>query len=419
MINFQILTLFPELFTSFKEAGLVGRGVRDGHLGIETIHLRDFAVNTHGQVDDTPYGGGSGLVLKTETTWNAINAAKEKDPNTTVALFSPRGKVFNQEQAKGLLEKMKQKQGGLTFICPRYEGVDERVRDWVDEEISLGDFVLMGGEVAAMAVIETISRFVPEVLGNPESLKDESFTDDLLEYPQYTKPQEFQGVTVPEVLLSGNHQEIATWRQEKRIEETVKLRPEFFNKVSNSEADISVALIHHPVVNKKGEEITSSITNLDLHDIARSAKTFGLERFYVIHPTKALRRLAEKILEHWDTGYGSRYNENRKEALKTISVVPDFDDALTDIELRTGNLPKIITTSARASSETISYETGRAILQTTKEPHLLLLGTGWGLSDSLMKRADYRLEPVYGSGDYNHLSVRSAAAIIFSRLFGR
>ncbi|HQH26833.1 MAG TPA: tRNA (guanosine(37)-N1)-methyltransferase TrmD [Oligoflexia bacterium] len=422
-MRYQILTIFPELFTAFKQIGLVGRGVEAGLLSVEATQLREFAVNAYGQVDDTPYGGGSGMVLRPEPAAAAIEAAKARAPKAKVVLFTPRGRLLTHELARELAAGCTADDAGVILLCCRYEGVDERIaQHWVDYEISIGDYVLMGGEVAAMALIEAISRFVPGVLGNPDSLAEESFVSGLLEYPQYTKPQEFLGHKVPEVLLSGHHAEIASWRLTRSKEDTQKRRPDLLKVQQasvNKSCVLDVALIHYPVLNKQGALITSSITNLDLHDIARSGKTYGIDRYYVVHPTKAMRKLAGKISDHWSVGYGAAYNPNRSEALDIVSVVSAFDDVLSDIEERTGMLPKLITTSANAGREMMSFARLRELLNTSAEPHLLLFGTGWGLAPEIMERADYRLEPVCGYTDYNHLSVRAAAAIIFDRLLGK
>lgn len=414
-MRFQILTIFPELFERFREVGLVGRACAEEKIAIDPIHLRDFAINTHGQIDDSPYGGGSGMVLRPDAAVAAINAAKAQDPEAKVVLFTPRGKPFSQRKAR----EMAASGHGYIFLCCRYEGVDERVVEhWVDDEICLGDYVLMGGETPAMVCIEAVSRLLPGVLGNPESIEHESFESGLLEHPHYTKPAEYEGKGVPEVLLSGNHRKIEEWRQARSLSDTAARRPDLLQFGRNPGCELSVALIHHPVLNKRGEVIISSVTNLDLHDIARSSRTFGLAHYYVVHPTKSLRRLSEKICEHWESGFGAEYNPNRSDALRTISIVPDLDDVLTDIEARTGRMPKVITTSARDESKAVSFTELRGKIYGSQEPHLLLLGTGWGLTREIIDRAEYHLEPVRGHSNYNHLSVRAAAAIIFDRLFG-
>ena len=432
-MQFNIITIFPEIFTNFLSTGLVARAKEQGLINVETTNLREFAINSYGQIDDTPYGGGSGLVLRPEPALQAIQKAKTKTPNAKTILFSPRGRPLTHDLLQQLTNDCAGPDSGLILFCSRYEGIDQRIVDnYVDLEISLGDFILMGGEVPAMSLIEGITRLIPGVLGNPESLQEESFREGLLEYPQYTKPQNFMNLEVPQVLLSGNHKEIARWRKDKALKDTLERRPDLVSKTikqasgaicGNSGENLNVALIHYPVRNKNGEIVTSSITNIDIHDIARSAKTYDLSKFYVVHPTKILRQLALKICEHWESGYGATYNPNRREALQLVSVVSYFEDVIADIELRTGKFPKVITSSAKkAATNTqprISFIELKAMLATTTEPYLLLLGTGWGLSEELLERADYHLEPINScTGNYNHLSVRAAASIMFDRLFG-
>lgn len=415
-MHFQLLTIFPELFGDFSRQGLVSRALAQGRAKLSTIDLRDFALNTYGQVDDTPYGGGSGMVLRPEPAVAAIEAAKRNDPKAKVVLLTPRGKPFNQQLAHSLVDECRQTDSGLIFLCSRYEGVDQRIIDnWIDLELSIGDYIIMGGEVASMVTIEALTRLLPGVLGNPESIAIESFEQGLLEHPHYTKPAEFRGKSVPSVLCSGNHQAIEAWRNEHAIKDTIQRRPEIVPR-RHPAGPLSIALIHHPVLGKKGEIITSSITNLDLHDIARSAKTYEVDRYYVAHPIRTLRRLADRISEHWATGHGFTYNPNRSEALSKMMVVPDFDSILIDIESRHGQLPKIITTSAKESASSVSFARLRAHLVLDSTPHLVLLGTGWGLAPELLERSDYQLEPIRGVRDFNHLSVRAAAAIILDRL---
>lgn len=183
-------------------------------------------------------------------------------------------------------------------------------------------------------------------------------------------------------------------------------------------ADLFLALLHHPVLDKNGQIVTTAVTNMDIHDIARSATTYGVRRFFVVTPVPALRALSEKILEHWATGYGSTYNETRKEALALVGIETDLDGTLVAIERETGEQPVLVVTSARAGAGTLDYPTMRARLASDPRPHLIVFGTGWGLAPEIMVRADLRLAPLRGPGEYNHLSVRSAAAIIVDRLRG-
>jgi hypothetical protein len=183
-------------------------------------------------------------------------------------------------------------------------------------------------------------------------------------------------------------------------------------------ADLYMVLLHHPVLDKNGLIVTTALTNLDIHDIARSARTYGVKRFYIAHPVKALRSLAAKIMEHWETGYGSTYNATRKDALRLVALENDLDATILSIERETGVRPRLIITSARGGAKRASFAELRADLESRSDPHLLVLGTGWGLTPEITACADLFLEPIVGPSDYNHLSVRAAAAIMLDRLRG-
>ncbi len=183
-------------------------------------------------------------------------------------------------------------------------------------------------------------------------------------------------------------------------------------------AELYLVLLHHPVLDKNGLVVTTALTNMDIHDVARSARTYGVRRFYVATPVKALRALAAKIMEHWETGYGSTYNLSRKEALSLVGLEHDLDSTILSLERETGVRPRLVATSARGGAQRTSFAALRAQLAVSPDPHLIMLGTGWGLAPEVTDRADVILEPICGPTDYNHLSVRSAAAIILDRLRG-
>lgn len=221
-MTFDILTLFPAMFDGPLTESILKRAVESGYITVRCHNIRDYATDKHRTTDDPPYGGGTGMIMKVEPLAGCIEAVKVDRPTAKVILTTPRGRIFTHEVAKELAQEP-----GLIIICGRYEGVDERVTDlFVDDEISLGDFVLTGGELAAMIMVDAVSRFIPGVLGGAGAAETDSFGDGLLEYPQYTRPPEFRGLTVPEVLLSGNHAAIALWRRRQSIKKTRKLRPE-------------------------------------------------------------------------------------------------------------------------------------------------------------------------------------------------
>ena len=229
-MKFDVLTLFPEMFEPMKHS-IIERASEKDLIDINLINIRDFSKDKHKHVDDTPYGGGAGMLIRPDVVYDAYSSVSEE--NAKVIYMSPKGKVLNQNMVKEL-----SKESHLIILCGHYEGIDQRVLDEiVDEEISIGDYVLTGGELPAMVLIDSVSRYVDGVLSNSSTV-EESFSgeDNLLEYPEYTRPAEFHGMKVPEVLTSGNHQEIARWRREQSLITTYKKRPELLNEVQKQEA---------------------------------------------------------------------------------------------------------------------------------------------------------------------------------------
>ena len=230
---FDVLTLFPGMFESPLQESILGRATKQGLLQVRAHNLRDWAVDKHQTTDDSPYGGGDGMVMKPEPIARALAALQAQAPKTKVLLMSPQGTRFSQQHAKQLAQEK-----GLIFLCGRYEGFDERVRQsLVDAEFSIGDFVLTGGELPAMVMIDAISRHLPGVLGCSSSADTDSFADGLLEYPQYTRPAVFNGLAVPQILLSGDHGKIARWRREQQLLRTWQRRPDLLEQLELSDED--------------------------------------------------------------------------------------------------------------------------------------------------------------------------------------
>ncbi|SVC86442.1 uncharacterized protein METZ01_LOCUS339296 [marine metagenome] len=224
-MKFDIITLFPEMFSAIKEEGVIARAMKKSLISINTWQLRDFSSNKYKNVDEKPYGGGAGMVIQVKPIRDCIAKIKQSSPNTKVIYLSPQGKKLDQNMVEELATFE-----SITMLCGRYEGIDERViENDIDFEISIGDYVISGGELAAMVVIDSISRRLPGVLGNEVSLKD-SFTDNLLDYPHYTRPEVIDGQTVPDVLLSGNQAKIDAWRLEQTIKKTKQKRPDLLVK---------------------------------------------------------------------------------------------------------------------------------------------------------------------------------------------
>lgn len=233
-MKFTVLTLFPEMFSALLAGGVVKRAIECRYISLEPINIRDFAKNLHRTVDDRPYGGGFGMVMKPGPVAEAIRHARKKDPEAYTLLLTPQGRLFNQRVAEELAGY-----AGLILVCGRYEGIDERVREHlVDDELSIGDYVLTGGEPAAMVVIDAVSRLIPGILGSKHSVQEDSFSTGLLEYPQYTRPRSFEGTSVPEVLVSGDHTAIRQWRQQASLIRTVLRRPDLLIDHPLSTGDI-------------------------------------------------------------------------------------------------------------------------------------------------------------------------------------
>ncbi|ERT56783.1 tRNA (guanine37-N1)-methyltransferase [Peptoniphilus koenoeneniae] len=228
-MKFSILTLFPEFVNTMKEYSILGRAIENNLISLEAVNIREFAINKHGQVDDYSYGGGPGMVMMAEPIYKSIESVR-KD-NSYVVYMSPQGNVLNQEKVKELSKKEH-----LVILCGHYEGIDNRIiENYIDEEISIGDFVLTGGELPAMILVDSVSRLIDGVLSSSESYEDESHYKGLLEYPQYTRPKEFMGYKVPDVLLSGDHKKIENYRLRESVLNTLKKRPDMLNRTLSEE----------------------------------------------------------------------------------------------------------------------------------------------------------------------------------------
>ncbi len=470
-MRFDIVTLFPEFFDSPLETGLLAKARQQGVLEVQRVNPRDFTTDAHRTVDDRPYGGGPGMVMLLDPLRKALASLGVPDaapvttpedspcvdeaPQRRVILLTPRGKPFTQNMARELAREAR-----LTVICGRYEGVDARLGALIPiEELSVGDFVLNGGETAALCMLEAVGRLLPNFMGHEASGEEESFSHGLLEYPHYTRPEVVTDArgrshAVPSALTSGDHGRIAAWRREQALLATWERRPDLLASATLREEDarflrrakrdaarpprgrnLYIALTHHPVLNKLGEVTAVSLTNLDLHDISRVSRSYGLGGFFVVTPLEDQQRMAATLLDHWTTGAGGVVNPDRAEALSMATTVSSVEAALSCIRELTGRAPFVYATSARLDP----FQTGprrrrrsaakraqdpptrplaEASARLEREPVCVLLGTGWGLAPELIHAADAVLQPLRPLSDYNHLSVRSAAAVLVDRLLG-
>ncbi len=244
-MKFEVLTIFPEIIECYIKHGVVGKALNKGIAEVKIYNLRDFTSDKHKKVDDYPYGGGAGMVMQIEPFYKAIMHVKEDKKPKKLLLLSPQGRKFTQKLAQEFIEENK----GMVLICGRYEGIDERVKAFVDEEVSVGDYVLSGGELAALVIIDSIVRLIPGALGDELSAVEDSFMKGLLDYPHYTRPEDFKGMKVPEVLLSGDHKKIALWRKRQALKNTLKNRPDLLKNLSRDDMKILKELCSE--INKK------------------------------------------------------------------------------------------------------------------------------------------------------------------------
>jgi len=404
-MRFTVITLFPEMFASFLDASLLGKAREAGLIDVTFIDPRDFTTDKHRTVDDTPYGGGPGMVMKAPPLLAALDAAGAGHK----VFLAPTGTPLRQQRVTELAQLEH-----VVLLCGRYEGIDARVYPAIDEEISLGDFVLSGGEPAAMTLIDAVARYVPGVLGEASSLEEESFSEPLLEYPHYTRPAEVNGQGVPEVLQSGNHAAIAAWRRARAVERTLARRPDLIVSQLGAVAPRTyVCLAHHPVLDVDGAVVTSSVTNLDVHDIARSASTYGLAGYYAVSPIAAQREMIQRVIGNWQ-GDAERYDQ-RGIALASVRTSDSIEAVIDAIAARHGkHRPHVVATSAKPRPDAVSAPT-----PPQNAPMLLVFGTGHGLAEAAFSLSDQVLEPIKGGAAFNHLSVRSAVAVTLERLFGK
>lgn len=428
-MNISVLTLFPELYKPFFDVSLIKKAQAKGIISCHVNNLLSYAP-PKSRVDDTTFGHNAGMLIKPEIIEQAVNSSENAFGSAYKIILSPQGKVMTQPRLQELYERIKNQQH-VMLIASRYEGLDARVEShYADELVSVGNFVVMGGDIPAMLLIEGLLRFVPGVVGKEESVQLDSFSGAFVDYPEFTRPIVWNGMTVPEIVRSGNHAAIESWRQEQAAQTTVKKHFNWLRSVSITKAEQAlvkkyipshyIALMHNDIMLKEGRIGPTSVTSIDIHDIARSSTTYGLKNFFIITRLHDQQKMVKKMLSFWvDEKVGGDYNNNRHHAVLSVKLEDELDDAIAAIEKKEGKTPLIIGTSARAqdTSQAITYFDQEIVWQHDR-PVLFLFGTGSGMSEKLLQRCDYMLPPLHGFYNFNHLSVRSAVAIILDKWLG-
>ena len=428
-MNISVLTVFPELYQPFLQTSLVHRAQQKGLVSFDTTSFFSL-VEPKERIDAPTFGPGSGMLIKPTVVEAGINLHEQKYGPAFKIFFSPQGQKLDQCSLAQLTQKISQR-GHVLLIAARYEGMDARIEhEYADATISIGDFVLMGGDLPAMMLLEGMLRFIPGVVGKEESVREDSFTGPFLDYPEYTEPVEWHGEKVPDIVRSGNHGVIAKWRQEQAAQKTVLQHFAWMRTQPMTEAQKKLAsryipshylaLLHADVlIGPERKPGVTSVTSLDIHDIARSGATYGIKQFFIVTPLVDQKRIVQTLLNFWQRGIGVDYNPSRHEAVKSVEIHDTLDTAIAEIIKKEGVAPLLIATSAQKHEHIGSISFWDQSLVWQKErPILFLFGTGQGLTEDIVNRCDYLLSPVEGISGFKHLSVRSAAAIVLDRWLG-
>lgn len=428
-MKISILTVFSSLYEPFLTTSLLKRAQENN---LVQFDMQDFFAFTEPKkrIDASTIGPGSGMLLKPEVVQKAIEHQEKKHGKAFKIFFSPQGKKLDQRLLEKIAKKAQEKEH-LMLVPARYEGMDARVeQEYADEIVSVGDFVLMGGDIPAMMLLEGMLRLVPGVVGKKESVQEESFSGPFVDYPEYTHPIEWQGKKVPDIIRSGNHEAIKQWRLDKAAQKTMKqhfnwLRTE---QLTNEEKQRAkkylpphyVALLHGDVLVGSEKKLgVTSVTSVDIHDIARSCATYDVEGFFLVTPLKDQQNIVNTLQKFWMTDAGIAYNPHRHEAMRRLMLMDNLQEAIEKIKQKEGREPVVVVTSAR----NIDHKSPITFFDQDKvwksdRPVLIVLGTGQGLSDEIIEKSDHLLTPLQGLSEFKHLSVRSAAAIILDRWLG-
>lgn len=431
-MNISILTVFSELYDTFLHTSLIGRAQDKGIVKINASSFFKYVAPKE-RIDAPIIGHGSGMVIRPDVIEKAVADKESQFGPAFKIFFSPQGRKLNQPLLGELAQKLKNVDH-LMLIPSRYEGMDARVEQvYADEIISVGDFVVMGGDVPAMLFLEGLLRLMPGVVGKQESIEEESFSGPFVDFPAYAPPAVWHDMQVPEILKSGNHAAIKTWRMDKAIEKTVRHHFEWLRSYPLTDEQIKVSKPYipaHYVTLQHGDVLVgdsggsragaTSVTSIDIHDIARASKTYGIEQFFITTPLVDQQKIVRTMLDFWQAGVGIEYNPHRHSAVNSVVLQSDIEGVIKAIEEREGVRPLLIATSARITEKTERHITfyDQERVFASKRPILFVFGTGKGLTEELLNRCDYILMPVRGFSEFNHLSVRSAVAIILDRWMG-
>lgn len=429
-MKISILSVFPSLYEQFLATSLMHRAQEKGLINVNVDSFFSF-VSPKERIDAPTFGHGAGMVLRPDVVEKAIETKQQQYGQAYKIFFSPHGKKLDQDLLNQLFTKIQAKDH-LMLVAGRYEGMDVRVEQvYADEIISIGDLVLMGGDIPSMVLLEGLLRLIPGVVGKEESVVRDSFTGPLVDYPEYTAPVEWHGLSVPEVVRSGHHAQLQEWREQQAMQRTVLGHFDWFSKHGATDAQKALALqtipphyvilTHEQVfIGRSNKQVgTTSVTSIDIHDIARSCATYGIKRFFLVTPLKDQQAIVKVLLDFWQKGVGIEYNKNRHDAVKAVQIKDSIEQAVAQIEEIEGRKPLVIATSARdvKHEQRVSFNDHNRVWDSGR-PVLLVFGTGQGLVPEFIDTCDFLLPPVGGLTNFRHLSVRSAVAVVLDRWLG-
>ncbi len=427
-MKITLATVFPDIYKNFLETSLVKKAQEKAAVSFDVVGFSSFC-EPRERLDGPVAGHGAGMAIRPEVMERLVDHQELLHGKAFKIFMTPQGKKLTQPLVRNLAHIFNVN-SHVMIVAGRYEGVDERAQSYyADMEVSIGDYVLMGGDVPAMVLLESVMRYIPGVIGKSDSVETDSFTGPFVDYPTYTvPPRQWKDKAIPEVILSGNHAAMNDYRESVAIKKSVKnhfqwvraycKKNEDKKKVASVLPSHYVVLMHDEVMLNDTQEGTSSVTSLDVHDIARSSKTYGIKGYFLVTPLLDQQKIVAKFLQFWHEG-GVEYNKGRSEAVKLVAVKNSLEDVITAIENQEGIKPLVIATSARKTGhdKLITYYDQEEVWKHDR-PVLFIFGTAKGLSNKLVDRCDYLLMPIEGFTEFNHLSVRSAVAIILDRWLG-
>jgi tRNA (guanine37-N1)-methyltransferase len=433
-MKISIATLFPALYNDFLKTSIIGKAINSNLVSVNLINIIELfnsdESNLKKRVDSPIVGHGSGMLLGVDIVQKAYEKnLLERGEKPFTIFFSPHGRVIDQNNIKDLLKRIGNK--NLLLFSGRYEGFDRRAEEfYADEILSIGNYVLMGGDLPIMVFMEAMLRLIPNVIGKKDSVENDSFEGAYIDHPSYAAPQNWMGFEIPDVLKSGNHLEIIKWKKRESFKRTVSKHFNWWRKWNTKIEERQeikkfipnhyCALLHNDVMMPDGRKGESSVTSIDIHDIARSSATYGIKKYFIVTRLESQKKLVQTFLNFWQNGNGLDYNQSRAFALNSVSCVSEINEVISEVEKIEGVKPICIVTSSRrevSHDKMINYFDHEKIWE-KKRPIIFVFGTSHGISKEVMDFCDYKLIPIEGFEKFNFLSVRSAAAIIFDRWLG-